>query len=167
VGEERSNFRGHSCQIGCSFFLLSSLQLAICRAEIRISLWFVDVSYFCFCLDGSLSSYRKRQPKFPKNFFERLCELLAHGAQGGGFRLEALFQRDVPRTILDVGRRFVVVVFRITDDERCMSECWNRNAHFPRRRLRPNYRRDGSRYDLASTPCAFRPLQCYLLGTLS
>src|SRR5947208_1103225 len=31
-----------------------------------------------------------------------------------------------------------------------MFECWNRNAHFPRRQLRPNYRRDGSRYDLAS-----------------
>jgi hypothetical protein len=41
-----------------------------------------------FLLDGSLNSYRKRQPKFPKNFFERLCELLPHGAQDGGCRLE-------------------------------------------------------------------------------
>src|SRR5213082_4051398 len=67
----------------------------------------------------------------------------------------------------DIAPRFVITVFKITNDERCMSECWNRNAHFPRRRLRPNYRRDGFRYDLASTPCAFCPWQCCLLETLA
>src|SRR4029077_20837974 len=97
----------------------------------------------------------------------RFCEARADGPQGRDYRLETFSQSDVPDTTLDVGRCFVGVVFKITTYERCMSECWNRNAHFPCRRLRPNYRRDGCRYDLASIPCVFRPLQCYLLGMLS
>lgn len=79
--------------------------------------------------------------------------------QGRGYRLEALSQRDVPGTPLDLGRRFVVVLRTITE-EPSMSECWNRNVHFPRHRLLPKYRRDESPYDLAPTPCAFWPLQC-------
>ncbi len=97
----------------------------------------------------------------------RLCEARAHGPQGDGYRLEGFSQNDVPRTTLDVGRRFVIAVSKITTCERCMSESWNRTAHFPCRRLRPNYRRDESRCDLASIQCAFRSLQCYLLGTLA
>jgi len=60
--------------------------------------------------------------------------------------------------------RLIVVAFKITTYQRCMSERWNENAHLPSRRLQPNYPRDGSRCDLAPIPCAFRPLQCYLLG---
>src|SRR5256885_15781391 len=80
-----------------------------------------------------------------------------------GYRLEAFSQSDVPSTSLDIGRRFVLSV-KITNHERCMSECWTRNAHFRSRRLRPNYRRCGSQYDLASIPCAFRAVDYCLLG---
>jgi hypothetical protein len=128
------------------------------------------------------NSYRKKEAKFRNDLLNKgksevsvsglllsrgLCEARAHGPQGRGYRLEAFSQSDIPSTTLDVGRRFVVVVFKITNDERCMSECWNRNALFPCRRLRPNYHRDASRYELAPIPCAFRPLYCYLLGTLT
>ena len=42
-----------------------------------------------------------------------LFEARPHGPQGRGYRLEAFSHRDVPITTLDVGRRFVVVVFRL------------------------------------------------------
>jgi hypothetical protein len=90
--------------------------------------------------------------------------LHAQAPQSCGYRLEALSQSDVPSTTFDVDRRFVVIVLKITNDERSMSECWHRNAPLPRRRLRPNYRRCGSRYEMAPIPCAFRPLRYYLLG---
>src|SRR5882672_7894963 len=120
------------------------------------------------------NSYRKKEAKFQNNLpnevkakfprvdccCSRASEARAHSPHGRGYRLEAFSQSDVPSTTLDVGRRFVVAVFKITTYERCMSECWNRNGHLPCRRLRPNYRRDGSRYDLASIPCAFRLLNC-------
>src|SRR6266550_8230462 len=128
------------------------------------------------------NSYRKQQAKFQNNLLNegksevsasglllqpRLCEARTHGPPGRGYRLEAFSQSDVPSTTLDVGRRFVVAVFKIINDERSMSECWNRNAHFPRRRLRPNYRRHGSRYELASIPCAFCSLQRNLFGSVT
>ena len=127
------------------------------------------------------SSYRKNETKFLNTLLNKgksedspsglllwpyLYEARVHDPQGRGYRVETFSQRDVASTVLDVCRHFVVAVFKITTYERCMSERWNRNARFPCRRLRPNYRRDGSRYDLASIQCAFRPLQCYLLGTL-
>src|SRR5215468_560987 len=62
---------------------------------------------------------------------------------------------------------FLVTVFKITTDERCRSECWIQHAHSPCRRLRPRYRRYGSRYDLVSTPYVFEPLECYLPETLA
>ena len=37
--------------------------------------------------------------------------LVCNGPQGRGYRLEAFSQTDVPRTTIDVGRRFVVAVF--------------------------------------------------------
>jgi hypothetical protein len=42
----------------------------------------------------------------------RLCEAQAHGPQGRGYSLEAFSQSDVRSTILDVGRRFAVIVFK-------------------------------------------------------
>jgi len=44
--------------------------------------------------------------------WNRLCEAQAHGPQGRGYSLEAFSQSDVRSTILDVGRRFAVVVFK-------------------------------------------------------
>ncbi len=79
------------------------------------------------------NSYRKREAKFQNNLLNqgksevsasglllcpRLCEARAHGPQGRGHRLEAFSQSDVPSTILDVGRRFVVAIFKITNYER-------------------------------------------------
>ena len=96
-----------------------------------------------------------------------LCEARPRGTPGRGYRLKALSQSDVTSTTLDVGRRFVVAVFKITIYQRCMSQGWIQLAHFPCRRLRPKHRRDGFRCDLAPTPCAFWPLQYYLLGTLA
>src|SRR3954464_10160170 len=76
------------------------------------------------------------------------------------------FQSEVLRSTLDVSRRFVVVVLKITTYEWCMSEPSHRNSHFPCRRLGSNYRQDAYRYDLASTPYAFCSLLCYLLERL-
>jgi hypothetical protein len=75
------------------------------------------------------NSYRKQQAQFPNNLLNdkkerdrlllsRLCEARAHGPQGRGYRLEAFSQSDVPSTTLDVGRRFVIAVFEITNYER-------------------------------------------------
>ncbi len=43
---------------------------------------------------------------------------VCNGPQGRGYRLEALSQSGVPSTTVDVGRRFVVAVFKITNYER-------------------------------------------------
>ena len=43
----------------------------------------------------------------------RLYGTRAHGPQGRGYRLEAVSQYDAQIMALDVGRRFVVVVFRL------------------------------------------------------
>ena len=43
----------------------------------------------------------------------RLCGARAHGPQGRGYRLEAFSQNDIPSLTLDVGRRFVVTVFKL------------------------------------------------------
>lgn len=86
------------------------------------------------------------------------CNARSTAQQGGGYRLEEFSRYEISNTTLDVGRRFIVVVCKITDDERCMSERSNQNGRFPRRRLRPSYRRYGSRYGLAPKPCAFLPL---------
>ncbi len=78
------------------------------------------------------NSYRKKEAKFQNYLLNeaksevyasglllsRLCEARAHGPQGRGHRLEAFSQSDVPSTILDVGRRFVVAIFKITNYER-------------------------------------------------
>ena len=49
----------------------------------------------------------------------RTCvETHADASQGRGYRLEAFSQRDVPSAALDVRRRFVVTIFKITNYER-------------------------------------------------
>ena len=79
------------------------------------------------------NSYRKKEAKFRNDLLNKgksevsvsglllsrgLCEARAHGPQGRGYRLEAFSQSGVPSTTLDLGRRFVVAVFKITNDER-------------------------------------------------
>src|SRR6266513_1401749 len=123
----------------------------------------------------------KREAKFQNNLLNqekakfprvdcccgRDCVKPSTRPTGPWLQIRSVSQSDVPSTTLDVGRRFIVAVFKIINDERSMSECWNRNAHFPRRRLRPNYRRHGSRYELASIPCAFCSLQRNLFGSVT
>ena len=46
-------------------------------------------------------------------------EARAHGPQGGGYRLEAFSQNDIPSLTLDVGRRFVVTVFELLTNAVC------------------------------------------------